>query len=344
MTRTTLGAAMIAIAALTTMLGAGAASAEPVSGFYQGRALTILVPSGAGGLNALYARTVGDRWGKHIPGNPKIIYRHMPGGGGIKGTNYCYTSAPKDGSMVCVPFSSLAFAQLLRPKGIRYDAGEFRYLGSASDMNGSLAVWHTVPVKSLLDARKTEIVFIGTDKGSESYYDPVIVNSLFGTKFKIVMGFKGGGALELSLERGEMLGHAGSLLNWAVRKPHWLKSGRIRILAQIGLRRMPDFSDVPLLSEFARDDEERQILQFISSRAGIGRPFVAPPGTPRDRVAALRKAFVATMKDPALIADLRARRLHHQWSGGEDVRKVVADMLATSKSVVANVRGMLGYK
>ena len=116
MTRTTLGAAMIAIAALTTMLGAGAASAEPVSGFYQGRALTILVPSGAGGLNALYARTVGDRWGKHVPGNPKIIYQHMPGGGGIKGTNYCYNSAPKDGSMVCVPFNPLALASFFNPR------------------------------------------------------------------------------------------------------------------------------------------------------------------------------------------------------------------------------------
>lgn len=344
MIRTTQGAAVIAFAALTTILVAGTAHAESVSEFYQGRALTILVPSGAGGLNALYARTVGDRWGRHIPGNPKIIYQHMPGGGGVKGTNYCYNSAPKDGSMVCVPFHSLALTQLLQPKDIRYDAGNFHYIGSASHMNGSLAVLHTVPVKSLLDARKTEIVFIGTDKRSESYYDPVIVNSLFGTKFKIVMGFTGGGALELSLEAGEMLGHAGPLLNWVVRKPRWLKSGRIRFLAQVGLRRMPDFPDVPLLSEFARDDEERRILQFISSRAGIGRPFVAPLATPRDRVAALRKAFVATMKDPALVADLKARRLHHQWSRGEEVQKIVADMLATPKSVVANVRGMLGYK
>ena len=98
------------------------------------------------------------------------------------------------------------------------------------------------------------------------------------------------------------------------------------------------------MSEFARDDEERQILQFISSRAGIGRPFVAPPGTPRDRVAALRQAFIATMKDPALIADLKARRLHHQWSSGEDVQKVVTNMLATPKSLVAKVQRMLGYK
>ncbi len=197
-----------------------------------------------------------------------------------------------------------------------------------------------------MDARDTEVIFAGTGtgKGSESYHDPSIVDSLFGTRFKVVMEFKGGGALDLSLERGETFGRAGPWLSWTVRKPHWLKSGQIKILAQVGLRRMPDFADVPLLTEFARDDEERRILQFISSRAGIGRPFVAPPGTPRDRVAALRKAFVATMMDPALIADMKARRLHHQWSSGADVQKVVADMLTTPKALVAKVQGVLGYK
>ncbi len=320
------------------------AGADPVADYYRGRALTILVPSGAGGLNALYARTVGDRWGKHIPGNPKVVYRYMPGGGGIKGTNYCYNAAPRDGSMICEPLNPLALAQLLRPRGIKYDAGKFRYIGNASDMNGSFAVWHTVPIKSLMDARNTEVIFAGTGKGSESYYDPAVVNSLFGTKFKIVMGFKGGGALDLSLERGETFGRAGPLLSWTVRKPHWLKSGQIRILAQVGLKRMPDFPDVPLLTEFARNDDERRVLRFISSRASIGRPFVAPPRTPSRRVAALRKAFVATMNDPALIADMKARRLYHQWSSGEAVQKIVADMLATPKSLVAKVRGVLGYE
>ena len=129
-----------------------------------------------------------------------------------------------------------------------------------------------------------------------------------------------------------------------MRKPHWLKSGRIRFLAQVGLRRMPDFPDVPLLTEFAGDDEKLRILKFISSRAGVGRPFVAPPGTPRDRVAALREAFVAAMNDPALIADMKARRLHHQWSRGGDVENIIAQVLATPKSLVAKVRAILGYK
>lgn len=336
------GRAAFTAAAVAAMAAVTPVAAETVAEFYGKRALTILVPSGPGGLNALYARTVGDRLGRHLPGNPKVTYQYMPGGGGIKGTNFCYNAAPKDGSMICEPLNALVLAQLLRPQGIKYDAGRFNYIGNASDMNGSIAVWHTVPIKTLMDARETAVVFAGTGKGSESYYDPAIVNSLFGTKFKIVMGFKGGGALDLSLERGETFGRAGPLLSWTVRKPHWLRSGRIRILAQVGLRRMPDFSDVPLLTDFARTEEERRVLHFISSRAGIGRPFVAPPGTPVDRVTALREAFIATMEDPDLIEDMTKRRLYHEWSSGIEVRKVVADVLATPEALIAKVREVLG--
>ena len=127
----------------------------------------------------------------------------MPGGGGLKGTNYCYTVAPKDGSVICEPLNPFPLMQMLRPKGVKYDSAKFNYLGNASDMNGSFAVIGTSPIKKLMDAKQHEIVFAGTGKGSEAYYDPTIVNALFGTKFKLVIGYKGGGALDLSLERGE---------------------------------------------------------------------------------------------------------------------------------------------
>lgn len=334
---------LLAALAVPTTLGAPAL-ADPVADFYKGRTVTILVPSGSGGLNALYARTVGDRLGKHIPGQPNIIYQYMPGGGGVKGTNYCYNVAPKDGSFICEPLNPLGLAQLLRPKGIKYDAAKFHYIGNASMQNGSFAVWHTVPVKSLMDARNTEVIFAGTGKGSESFYDPAIVNNLFGTKFKVVMGFKGGGALDLSLERGETFGRAGPLLSWSVRKPHWLKDGKIRILAQVGVKRMPGYKDVPLLSDFAKTDEQRQIIGLISSRAAIGRPFVVPPGTPADRVAALRQAFVATMKDPAFQADAKKRKIWTEWTTGEEVERVVAKMMETPKKLVTKTRAVLGYK
>lgn len=331
-----------ALAAFSTGLAAPA-NADAVADFYKGRTLTVLVVSGSGGLNALYARTVGDRLGKHIPGNPKVIYQYMPGGGGLKGTNYCYTAAPKDGSVICEPLNPFPLMQMLRPKGVKYDAAKFNYIGNASDMNGSFAVLGTSPVKKLMDAKNHQVIYSGTGKGSESYYDPTIVNSLFGTKFKLVMGYKGGGALDLSLERGESQGRAGPLLSWVVRKSDWLKSGKIRILAQVGVRKFKGFEDVPLLTDFARNDDEKQILGLISSRAALGRPFVAPPGVPADRVAALRKAFVATMKDPQFQAEVKKRRLLNMWSSGEQVEAVVKKMLNTPKPLIEKTRKVLGY-
>jgi tripartite-type tricarboxylate transporter receptor subunit TctC len=322
---------------------AAPANADAVADFYKGRTLTVLVVSGSGGLNALYARTVGDRLGKHVPGNPKVIYQYMPGGGGLKGTNYCFTAAPQDGSVICEPLNPFPLMQMLRPKGVKYDAAKFNYIGNASDMNGSFAVVGKSPVKTLMDAKNHQVIYSGTGKGSESYYDPTIINSLFGTKFKLVMGYKGGGALDLSLERGESQGRAGPLLSWVVRKPEWLKSGKIRILAQVGVRKFKGFENVPLLTDFARNSDEKQILGLISSRAALGRPFVAPPGVPADRVAALRKAFVATMKDPQFQAEVKKRRLLNMWSTGEEVEAVVKKMLATPKPLIEKTRKVLGY-
>lgn len=333
----------IAAAAVLAAGISAPAHADAVADFYKGRTLTVLVVSGSGGLNALYARTVGDNLGRHIPGNPKVVYQYMPGGGGLKGTNYCFTAAPKDGSVICEPLNPFPLMQMLRPKGVKYDAAKFNYIGNASDMNGSFAVLGTSPVKKMMDAKDHQIIYSGTGKGSESYYDPAIVNSLFGTKFKLVMGYKGGGALDLSLERGESQGRAGPLLSWVVRKPEWLKSGKIRILAQVGVRKFKGFEDVPLLTDFARNDDEKQILGLISSRAALGRPFVAPPGVPADRVAALRTAFVATMKDPQFQAEVKKRRLLNMWSTGEEVEAVVKKMLATPKPLIDKTRKVLGY-
>jgi tripartite-type tricarboxylate transporter receptor subunit TctC len=338
-------AATISVMAATIALAGAAtpAAADAVADFYKGRAVTILVVSGSGGLNALYARTVGDRIGKHIPGNPRVIYQYKPGGGGLKGANYCYTAAAKDGSVLCQVLNPLGLMQMIRPKGVKYDAGKFTYIGSAGDQNGSFAIWHTVPAKKLLDLRNVAVNFAGTGKGSESYYDPAMVNALFGTKIKMVMGYKGGGQLDLSLERKETLGRAGPLISWIVRKPHWLKEGKLRLLAQVGLKKEAGYEQVPLLTEFARNDDERAMLKLISSRSAIGRPIAAPPGVPADRIAALRKAFVDTMNDPEFQADVKKRRLLNAWRSGADVQRIMAGMLATPKALIGRTRETLGF-
>ncbi len=331
-----------ATAALSLAVSAPA-QADAVADFYQGKQITILVVSGSGGLNALYARTLGDRMGKHVPGQPKFVYQYMPGGGGLKGSNYCYNIARKDGTLLCQVLNPIGLMQVLRPKGVKYDANKFSFIGNTGDQNGSFAVWHTVPVKKLMDLRNIEVPFAGTGKGSESYYDPALLNSMFGTKIKIVMGYKGGGQLDLAMAQQEVLGRAGPVISFMVRKPHWLKEGKIRILAQVGLKKIPGYEHIPLLLEFARNDEERQIIRLISSRSAIGRPLVAPPGVPKVRVEALRKAFIATMSDAKFKADIKKRRMLNDWRSGKEVQKIVAQMLATPQSLINKTRKVLGW-
>lgn len=319
------------------------ATADAVADFYNGRQITVIVTSGSGGLNALYARTLGDRMGPHVPGKPKFIYQYMPGSGGMKGANYCYNIAPKDGTTLCQVLNPIALVQLLRPKGVKFDAAKFNYIGNTGDQNGSIAVWHTVPAKKLMDLRNVEVPFSGTGKGSESFYDPTLLNNMFGTKIKMVMGYKGGGQLDMALAQQETLGRAGPVISFMVRKPHWLKEGKVRILAQVGLKKIPGYEHIPLLLDFARNDEERQIIRFISSRSAIGRPVVAPPGVPADRIAGLRKAFVATMNDPAFKADIKKRRMLNDWRSGEEVTQVVANMLATPKPLLDKTKKALGW-
>ena len=216
-----LSRATLMAASAALLLAAAPVSANSVADFYKGKQIRIVVVSGSGGLNALYARTLGDRMGKHVPGKPNFIYQYMPGGGGLKGANYCYNVAPKNGTTLCQVLNPLGLMQLLRPKGVKYDAAKFSYIGNTGDQNGSFAVWHTVPAKKLMDLRNVVVPFAGTGKGSESFYDPTLLNSLFGTKVKMVMGYKGGGQLDMAMAQRPCR----PVISYMVRKPHWLKEG-----------------------------------------------------------------------------------------------------------------------
>lgn len=338
------------LARLTLVAGSAAvlsvlpAQADEVADFYKGKQITLVVVSGSGGLNALYGRTLGDRMSKHIPGNPKVIYQYMPGGGGLKGTNFLYNIGRKDGTMLGQLLNPHPMMQILRPKGVKYDAGNFQYIGNTGDQNGSIAIWHTVPAKTLMDLQKVPVTFAGTGKGSESYYDATLLNAIFNTKIKLVLGYKGGGQLDLAMEQGETQGRAGPLISWVVRKKQWLDDGKVRLLAQVGLKKVKAYDHIPLLLDFARNDDERAVIRLISSRSALGRPVAAPPGVPKARVDALRKAFVATMNDPDFQSDVKKRRLLNDWRSGEEVTKITNEILATPKSLIDKVQTAMGWK
>ena len=267
---------------------------------------------------------------------------HMPGGGGIKGTNYCYNIAPKDGSFLCEPLNPLALAQLLRPKGIKYDANKFHFLGNASNMNGSFAVWHTVKIKTLMDAKNTEVIFAGTGKGSESYYDPTIVNNLFGTKFKLVGGYRGINGIDLAIQQDELDGRGGSYLSWISRKPDWVRDVKVKFLVQNGLAKLRDLPTVPLRSDLAPDARSRQLLELLSSAGAVGRSIVAPADIPPERVAILRTAFDAIVADAGFKSSLAKRNLPLNPVSGAKIQQIVRNTVGAPKDLAQELRKILG--
>jgi tripartite-type tricarboxylate transporter receptor subunit TctC len=335
----------------TALLGAAAmiaampaARADAVTDFYSGKQVTVIVNAGTGGLNGLYARTVGDRMGGHLPGRPKIIIQAMPGSGGIKGANYCYNVAPKDGSVLCHMLMATPHAQVLGTKGVKFDARRFTWIGRTATANSGLYVWHTEKPRTLEDARKFEVVLGATGKGSESYTDPTIINAVMGTRFKMILGYRGGGDLDLALERLEIKGQSGPLISVITRKPHWLAENKVRYLFQSGSTPHPKLAGVPLLTSLAKNDADRSLFAFLSSRADIGRTYAAPPAVPADRTAVLRKAFADTMKDPAFLADAAKRRIDVMPESAAFVEARIAELVDTPKDVIARAKKALGLK
>jgi tripartite-type tricarboxylate transporter receptor subunit TctC len=315
-----------------------------VAEFYKGKDVTIIVGSGSGGTNALYGRTLAAHLGRHIPGNPNVIAQFMPGGGGIKAANYFFSVAPKDGTVLFHPQSSHPQAQVLGSAGVKFDVRKYAYLGRSASQNSGIFVWHTVPAKTLMDVRNHEVIIGASGRGSETFQDPTIINSVLGTKFKVITGYKGGGEMDLALERGETSGDAGPILSVFVRQQHWLQKNQIRFLVQSGSERHFRLPEVPLLTEFARNDEERAVFAFMSARANIGRTLVAPPGAPADRVAALRKAMADVLKDPAFLAEAEKLKMDVIPATAQEVEAALKVVFDTPPTVIARVKKALDLK
>jgi len=334
----------LAAALVLTASAAAPAEADAVADFYNGKQVTVIVNAGEGGLNGLYARTVAEHLGNHIPGKPTMVMQFVAGGGGTKGANQCYNVAARNGTALCHLLMATAQTQLLGTTGVKYDTAKFTWIGRTTSENSVVYVWHTEPVKTLLDVRQHEVVIGATGKGSESYTDPTIINHVLGTKFKVILGYRGGADLDLALERLEVKGQSGPAIAVFTRKPQWIEQKQIRFLYQSGLKENPRLAGVPLLTSFAKTEEDRQMFEFLSSRADIGRTYCAPPGIPADRTAALRKAFMDTMKDPAFLADAKKRRLDVIPETAEQVEAMIKKVLATPPSVIARTKLALGLK
>jgi tripartite-type tricarboxylate transporter receptor subunit TctC len=330
--------ALLALAALAAPQPA-AAQAD----FYKGKTVEVIISTGAGGGLDTNGRIVARHLANHIPGNPTVVAKNMPGAGHIRAANYVFNQAPKDGTTIGTFIPIFVMAQVLeRSKSIQFNPAHLQWLTSTSSSNSTVYVWHTTGVKTLGEAMQKPVLMGGTGVGSYNMIYPTVLNSIVGTRFKLVTGYASTTEIAIAMERGEVQGRAGNNFNSLISEHgEWLKSGKINLLAQVGLERDRDFPTVPLITEFGKTEEARQILRFFSTDVVIGRPFVTSPGAPAERVAMLRRAFDSLLKDPAFLDDCRKANIDIGPVDGVTVQKIVTDFMNTPAEIVTKAKAAM---
>ena len=312
-----------------------------VAAFYRGKQVRLVVGTAPGGGYDLFARIVARHIAAHIPGQPTVIVQNQPAAGGVVMTNQLYTQGPKDGTVIGVPINGIPTAPLLQ-QGAQFDATKLNWLGSTNREPYVAFVWHTAPVQSLAELRAKDLVVGATAPGTTMADFPLVVNDVLGLKFKVVRGYEGTPQINHAIERGEIQGQGG--IGWAAVKaqvPQWIAEKKIKVIAQYGLKRHADLADVPAMLELAANEPDRQALAMLFARAEYGRPYFLPPDVPAERVTALRRAFDATMKDPAFVADAARLQLDIDPMTGEEVQALVAQLNGTPPAIVTRVRAAL---
>lgn len=328
------GLGLLAVA-VTLVTGA---QAQNVESLYKGRSIDLIIGGDVGGGYDIYGRALGRHIGRHIPGQPNIVPRNMPGAGSNKAAEYLYNSAPKDGTVFGIVFPGAIMTPLLEPgRGLKFDPPKFNYIGTANKEVRVCAFAANIPVKTFADAMKQQVILAASSDGGSTVDYPAVFNEVLGTKFRIVRGYKGTREITLAVERGEAQG----LCGWAwssmkTQVPHWLKNKTANVVLQNGMGTDPELDEmgVPTTWQFVKNDADRQLLELMIGQQDIGRAFLLPPGVPQPVVAALRKAFSETMKDEAFLADAEKTKIDISSATGEEVQNLVVKMYSTPKPVV----------
>jgi len=312
------------------------AAAQESAPFYKGKTIRIIISAGVAGGYAEYARLLASHMGNHIAGKPDFIVQSMPGAGGLLATNYLFGPALQDGTTIGLIHSSVPLAPLFGTQGARFDALKFHWIGSMDRSDGPCTAWHTSPAKTWADLMDKQFIVGSSGVGSQMDIYPAVLNKLFGTKIKVIGGYKDGASIFHAMEREEIHGRCGPQIT-AIRslRPQWLSEHKIVAPVMVSERRSRDFPETPTVMEFAKDEATRQQLRLLIVTQDLDRPVLAPPGVPAERIKELRAAFNATMTDPAFRADINKLRLTLDWVPGEDVAKTLASAYAMPPDVVA---------
>lgn len=331
-----------AMVAMLAALAAEVAQAQNPAEFYKGKTVDLFIGYSAGGGYDLYARMIARHLGKHIPGNPAVVPRNMEGAGSLRLTNWLYNAAPKDGTALGANSRGAAFDPLLGQKGAQYDARRFTWIGSANNEVSVCVAWQNSGIDKFSDLMEKPLAIGSTGVGDDTYQFPALLNGVLGTKFKIITGYPGGNDVSLALERGEVQGRCGwSWSSIKATRQAWLDAKKMVPLLQLALSRHDDLPDLPLVMDFTKTDEQRQIFKLIFARQVMGRPYLAPPGVPRDRAEALRQAFVNTMRDKEFLAEAVRAKFEITPVAGDAIARLVTDVYQTPPAVAAKAAALV---
>jgi tripartite-type tricarboxylate transporter receptor subunit TctC len=319
------------------------AAAQSVEEFYRGRTITLTIGLGAGGGYDLYARVMAKHIGRYIPGNPVIVPKNMPGGGGVQAANYLANVAARDGSELGMLAPSVILMPLFGDPAAKFDPRDLSWIGSMNNEVLSCGVWHTTGLTRFEEMYQREVIFGGSGPAGVTTQHPLVLKNLLGAKAKVITGYAGSKELNLAMQRGEVEGACG--LSASSLKTQWREEwhdGRLRVLIQMGSHDHPDLKGVPDIYKFARSDEDLQVLHLLFDQSVIGRVVFAPPAMPRDRLEALRRALAAMLADKDFRADADKARMEIDPATGPDIESLLQRFFAYPHRIIEKAKAVAG--
>lgn len=326
------------------------AQADEVADFYKGKRVNLIVSYGPGGGYDVYARVLARHIGRHIPGNPSIVVQNMPGAGSLRGANYLYNVAPKDGTVFGTFARNIAMLGLVKSgQNVQFDPAKFTWLGSSSSLANDayvLIVRRDAKVKTIEDARRAggpPLILGSTAEGTSSDAMGILLREWLGFNLKVVAGYTDSGVLFLAIERGEVEGRTVGLSSVRANKPEWLKpNGFVRVMVVFGrATRFAEFPDAPTARELAKNAEDRNLIEILETPYALSRPYAAPPDVPPERARALQQAFMATHKDPAYLADAEKVGIEISPISGDQIRKLIEQIAKTPPDQLKRIETLI---
>lgn len=319
--------------ALSSLTAATIAAAQPAEEFYKGRQLRFIVGSPTGGDYDVWARMLARAMPRHMPGSPSMIVENMPGAGQLVATNYLYNLAPKDGTAIGMISRSMPAAAVMKVPNVRFDPVKFNWLGSPEVNHLVLYMNNSAAISQPADLYERELIVGGTSAAQGLTIGPLLLKNLLGMKLKVITGYQSPGEMALAAGRDELQAFANTIGGPAGARRPWVESGQMRVLFNFEPEPVRGLG-IPSIFEQAKTEEQRQVLTFFAGNVLLGRPMLAPPGVPADRIAALRRALDLSLKDPALLKEAEAIQLEIQHQSGDKLAALVADIAATPPEIV----------